>query len=354
MPQSETPDTNDIQSLFENAKTLDAVVNAIDDIMEDPEFPSGRTKLGFGYVNIGLFGGHPATDDPTEFHHEQEDYVPGGAVLTTVREYIDEFGSDDSNIVDLMYPSKTSGTEAGSVGPDGQFRTYQSPVYVQLTDQHPSRIEDLCEQVAGALDEADSDEYREISAVDFSLSTHSLGEMFRAVYPWAKYDAVTDEDTTHDRPAPLGDLIATLRKHPPLPEYHVLTVTLYVPSSRTIDCKFQPEFFDSDEDEYGEFRYILDTDPRDNVTAALQDGDPTVERHNITYTLTLTLDDDEITTAIDGDQHYYVDSVEDYAKLLGRKYHERTYGDERGVTVGVQDIEDTENGDTTIEILVSA
>jgi len=326
----------DMSEAFELARLPDTLQEAID----DPEVETGRS--GLGIVKIGSFGGGGYTDDPDEIEFTDK-HARG---FTTARKARRIAAKTDFK-GRLFFPTLADEPQYSRSDLDNPFTTYRFHFYVAPNENGYLSPNELFEGIVDRFQTELSEGKTNIRAVEFECDDYTLGERYRAVYPWGKYGKHTPDDTEIDLPKPIQRSIRTLQKHPKLPEYY--TVTGYIHAYNTkydgynsVDDTFKSEFFYTGSNH----TYVLDTSESTPARKHLNSTQFTTFNERMSYSAELTIDAEDVGEAIESnDAPHYINNARDYARWLGREQHAEEYGGKpTDVSVGIEQEKETEDG----------
>lgn len=363
--ESDTTDNTDADTQKRpTSKYFDPVDHDGDlrDAIKQAPFYIGRS--GGGIIRTGMFGAQGRSiTDPGNLTQDNLDEI-GTIHLTPAKYVYRKFNQTDfsgkvkfpsvipKDSYHTFFKSRTRTTR------DNPFRRFTMPMYVDTR----VGLEDAMETVADRIEQdTDSRTGENATAFSWEVSENTLGDMFRAVYPWGvREQEVPDEDESYETPKPISGLAQTLRQSHRLPDYHVVLVTLYqstnsrtTPDNPDFDAKNHPKGGSLPVKSSGQFR-VLEKEPVDVEEHMVSNARVNVTDENTTYTATFDVPASDVAVAVAGtDRPFrYMDSTDDYAKYLATQNHiknRNTSLDPRNVTVGVVD---TERNDDTIQFTV--
>lgn len=343
-----TPETDET---FAAAYSPDTISEAI----ADPDILTGRREGGL-VTDIGLFGGHGATTDAEAVTCSEDNVSHTGIQLVQ-----QTYKAIDSTEFDgrIRFPcTLLKKPMYGRSSRDCPFTEYKFPFYIApgedgYMDSESTLFDGVTETLQRWVDDGDIT----IDAIEFTRGEHTLGEQFRTVYPWVKHvNNLSDEDNEFsvELPTPIRSAINTLRDHPELPEYYVVTVSVHRYSSHydrydSVDDVFKDSFFSG----VSAHRHVFAENQRTETDRHLDAAGVQVERETHSYTVTFTVDSETVEYAIETDASpfYGVTDTATYGRWLARGHCVETYGcDDRDVSVGIESIEET---DTESEVNIS-
>lgn len=348
--QTERPDT-DVDEYFRLAESEEK--DDLEAAIDDPSIFTGREGGAFG--RIGLFGGHPATTDPTDFDFDEDARINPRGIVKTAYEAAAEISDDE----EVMFPTVVRLRSRRRADMDCPFNAYEFPVYYEASAIRP---DELMTAIREAFEEIENSRI-DVRALEFETDDYSFGDRFRAVYPWAKRSSALsnseDDDAVCDIPSPIMAHVRELWHVPRLPDYRQMFVYVHTYSSQYDRYNSVDDTFGQDDLLFGstgrrQQAHILDPTSTEPEEEALNSARVQVDTSQVTYTLSVTVDSEEADSAIKGDDFPHVDSIEDYARLLGRQHYAENHGGERRrATVGVQSSKETEDGHIEFDLVIT-
>jgi len=337
--------TTDTDSRFDSARVPETLEEAI----KDPDIFTGRT--GNGIVTIGLFGGYGYTDDPSEVTTEDENGRGIGIARKTF-----EFAKQTEFTGKIQFPTVIQSEPLyGRSSMEKPFTSYRFDFYVAPDENGHLITNPLYTSIAEKFQEELDDGKTNIRAIEFNRDQFTLGERFRAVYPWGKYSNEFGDEVDVEFPDPIYNSVRTLQRHPELPEFYPVTITLYAYSTSydkydSVDDTFKSDFFGD-----GQWQHMLDASESSTEREHLKAIETREERLNLSYRLSFTVERERLEEAVETNKspHHFIDDADDYARWLASEHYVEEYdGECRDVSVGVEKKDETEE-DITFSVLIT-